>query len=414
MPSPHDPPALLAARITATPDAPALADEGGVLTWAQLGERVNRWRALLAGAGVSSGDAVALMLGNRREALEALLACLHAGITVVPVNWHLTAPEVAYLLTDADARLLVVDPPRAEVGAKAAADAGTVTALVTGDEVAYGLAAVEPLLAATDPSAAPAEQECGQLMIYTSGTTGRPKGVLNGLFVTGAPWARATRLLEYATGTLGVPTDGRVLLVGPWYHSAQLFFALLPLLNGATLVVRERFDPAGMLSTMDAERITECHLVPTQFVRLLRLDPAVRAGFSGASLRRIWHGGGPCPPDVKRRMIEWWGPVLVEYYAATEGEWSPSSTRPTGSPTRAAWAGRCHRTGSSSSTTTAVSSARTSRAGSSSADPAEGSATTTPRRRPAPRISRPASSPTARWVTSTTTATCTSPAAPRT
>ncbi|WP_238360466.1 AMP-binding protein, partial [Micromonospora fiedleri] len=91
------------------------------------------------------------------------------------------------------------------------------------------------------------------------------------------------------------------------------------LLNGATLVVRERFDPAGMLSTMDAERITECHLVPTQFVRLLSLDPAVRAGFSGASLRRIWHGGGPCPPDVKRRMIEWWGPVPVEYYAATEG-----------------------------------------------------------------------------------------------
>ncbi|GAA0394287.1 acyl-CoA synthetase [Micromonospora gifhornensis] len=319
MPPHHDPPALLAARITATPDAPALADEGGVLTWAHLGERVNRWRALLTSSGVSSGDAVALMLGNRREALEALLACLHAGITVVPVNWHLTAPEVAYLLADADARLLVVDPPRAEVGAKAAAEAGTVTALVTGDEVAYGLAAVEPLLAATDPSAAPAEQECGQLMIYTSGTTGRPKGVLNGLFVTGAPWARATRLLAYATGTLGVPTDGRVLLVGPWYHSAQLFFALLPLLNGATLVVRERFDPAGTLSTMDAERITECHLVPTQFVRLLRLDPAVRAGFSGASLRRIWHGGGPCPPDVKRRMIEWWGPVLVEYYAATEG-----------------------------------------------------------------------------------------------
>ncbi|WP_282340157.1 AMP-binding protein [Micromonospora sp. WMMD714] len=319
MPSRQDPPALLAARITATPDAPALAAEDGVLTWAQLGERVHRWRAVLADAGVSSGDAVALMLGNRREAVEALLACLHSGVTVVPVNWHLTAPEVAYLLADAGARLLAVDPPRAEVGAKAAAEAGTVRAVVTGDQAAYGLAPVEPLLAAADPRTAPADQECGQLMIYTSGTTGRPKGVLNGLFVTGAPFARATRLLEYATGTLGVPTDGRVLLVGPWYHSAQLFYALLPLLNGATLVVRERFDPAATLATMAAERITECHLVPTQFVRLLRLDPAVRAAFSPASLRRIWHGGGACPPDVKRRMIEWWGPVLVEYYAATEG-----------------------------------------------------------------------------------------------
>ncbi|MEU5911466.1 AMP-binding protein [Micromonospora sp. NPDC047527] len=319
MPRPQDPPVLLAAQLTATPDAPALADEGGVLTWAQLGERVHRWRGLLADVGVTSGDAVALMLGNRREALEALLACLHAGVTAVPVNWHLTAPEVAYLLADADVRLLVVDPPRALVGAKAAAEAGTVRAMVTGDRAVHALPPAEPLLAATDPHTSPSDQECGQLMIYTSGTTGRPKGVLNGLFVTGAPFSRATRLLEYASGTLGVPADGRVLLVGPWYHSAQLFFALLPLLNGATLVVRERFDPADTLAAIDAERITECHLVPTQFVRLLRLDPAVRAAFSGTSLRRIWHGGGACPPDVKHRMIEWWGPVLVEYYAATEG-----------------------------------------------------------------------------------------------
>ncbi|MFE9655880.1 AMP-binding protein [Micromonospora sp. NPDC006431] len=319
MPRVELPPALLAARVAAAPDAPALADEAGALSWAGLARRVNRWTGLLAGVGVAAGDAVALMLGNRREAVEALLACLHAGVTAVPVNWHLTAPEVTYLLEDSGARLLLVDPPRAEVGAKAAAEAGTVRALVTGDRDAYGLAAAEPALAALDPHAPPVAQKCGQLMIYTSGTTGRPKGVLNGLFVTGAPFDRVTRLLDYATGTLGVPTDGRVLLVGPWYHSAQLFFALLPLLNGAALVLRERFDPVATLAAIDAERITECHLVPTQFVRMLRLDEASRAGFSGASLRRIWHGGGACPPDVKRRMIDWWGPVLVEYYAATEG-----------------------------------------------------------------------------------------------
>jgi acyl-CoA synthetase (AMP-forming)/AMP-acid ligase II len=189
---------------------------------------------------------------------------------------------------------------------------------VLGAAECAGLAPVEPLLAAAAPGE-PADQVCGSLLLYTSGTTGAPKGVVNGLFTTGAPVTRVEALLGYAGHTLGIPADGRILLVGPWYHSAQLFFALLPLLRGSSLVIHGRFDARATLAAIDLHGITMCHLVPTQFVRLLALPAADRADFAGTSLKRVWHGAASCPPDVKRQMIDWWGPVLVEYYAATEG-----------------------------------------------------------------------------------------------
>ena len=158
----------------------------------------------------------------------------------------------------------------------------------------------------------------GGVLLYTSGTSGRPKGVVNPLLTVGAPIERVAATTAALGGGLGIPTSGRALLVGPWYHSAQLFFAQFPLLRGCALVMRRRFDPVEVLRLIDDEKITISHLVPTQFIRLLRVDEATRAAFSGASLARIWHGGGPCPPETKRAMIDWWGPVFVEYYAATE------------------------------------------------------------------------------------------------
>ena len=310
-------PELLNQHIARHPDETALADTTGRLTWCELGERVNRWSDVFARRGLEPGDRIACVLGNRRETFEVLLAGLHSGLVVVPVNWHLTVPEIAYVLTDSGSRALLTEPEHAAAAIEAARRAG-VPALVLGDRAVHGAPPADPLLAAADP-AEPETQTCGSTMLYTSGTTGAPKGVVNNLFVTGAPFAKVDRLMRYARTVLGVPSDGRVLLDGPWYHSAQLFFALLSLLQGSRLVVRERFDPAETLRTIDAERITAMHLVPTQFVRLLRLPGPVRDAFAGTSLTRVWHGGGPCPVEVKRRMIDWWGPVLVEYYGATEG-----------------------------------------------------------------------------------------------
>ncbi|GIJ08938.1 AMP-binding protein [Micromonospora andamanensis] len=289
-----------------TPAATALVDERGSTTWRELNDRVNGWIEVLRGHGVAAGDAVAVMAGNRRETFEMVLAGLHAGMTVVPVNWHLTAAEVAYILTDAGCRLLVVDAQRAAVAADAVARCGGPPPLTIDD------------LAPVPDAAEPTDQLCGALLLYTSGSTGRPRGVANRLFVAGAPFSRVGRLGDYAARTLRLPAEGRTLVVAPWYHSAQLFFALLPLLRGSTLVIEERFDPVRTLSTMARHRVTTAHLVPTHFVRLLALDPAVRDQLTPADLRLVWHGGGPCPVDVKDRMIAWWGPVLLEYYGATE------------------------------------------------------------------------------------------------
>ncbi len=298
----------------------AIVDDAGQVSWSALGERVNRWMALFATHGLGVGDRLACVLGNRRETFEVLLACLHSGITLVPVNWHLTAPEISYILSDSGSRAVVVEPDYAETTGRAVRmSTGTCSIrLVTGEYGVHGFSAVEPLLASASP-AEPRHQSCGATMLYTSGTTGAPKGVLNGLFVVGAPFSRVVKLTRYARAVLDVPARERCLLDGPWYHSSQLFFALLGLLLGSRLVIRGRFDPLATLETIDREQITAAHLVPTQFVRLLRLDERVRREFSGSSLVRVWHGGGPCPVEVKRRMIDWWGPVLVEYYGATEG-----------------------------------------------------------------------------------------------
>jgi long-chain acyl-CoA synthetase len=312
-------PILLDHQVAAHPHDVALVDGAVRRDWAQLADRVDAWCHVLKDAGLAVGDRIACVSENRAETFELILAALHTGLTLVPVNWHLTDSEIAYIITDSGSRGIVTDAARAPVAAAALRRAGTPVPLriVTGDADLDGFTALEPRLMAA-PAGPVAEQTCGTMMMYTSGTLGAPKGVLNGLFSTAAPYDRAQRLVAYARAVLSVPADGRVLLAGPWYHSAQLFFALLPLLAGSRLVVHRGFDPAAVLRVIDEQKITATHLVPTHFVRLLRLDEATRAAFRGDSLELVWHGGGPCSIAVKRAMIDWWGPVLLEYYGATE------------------------------------------------------------------------------------------------
>jgi len=298
----------------------ALADDTGTSTWAELAERVTRLAHALTDAGLTPGDTFALMMGNRREAFEAFWAAAHLGTTYVPVNWHWTADELAYVLEDAGCKVLVVDERFAEVAEAALADdraASVDLALVTGTEDRGRLRSYETVLAASSPDDLDVAL-LGGPMFYTSGTTGRPKGV-RGMLAGGADVP--SEVLQLIAGAVAdfVPTPGVTLLAGPVYHSAQWAFSMLPMVAGSAVVMRHKFDPAETVRLVDEWAITNVHLVPVQFKRLLDLPEPVRAGLDGTSLEAVWHGAAPCPAPWKQAMIDWLGPKVHEYYGSTEG-----------------------------------------------------------------------------------------------
>jgi len=299
----------------------ALADEYGETTWSELNERTNRLIASLRATGLRSGDTIAILSGNRREYYELMLAATHAGWRYVPVNWHWVGEEIAYVLDNSDARALVVGPRYLEVARdalKAAQQTHLLISRAIAEPAPEGFVAYEELLG-RGSEAEPDEQGLGGPMFYTSGTTGRPKGVVNTAAAMGGPVEFMQLLGKGLRDSLQIPEAGRTLLEGPIYHSAQWAFSFFPLMAGNAVVMRHKFESAETLELIDRYRITNIHLVPTQFVRLLRQEESERAAFDGSSLAVVWHGAAPCPPAVKRQMLEWWGPVVWEYYGSTEG-----------------------------------------------------------------------------------------------
>jgi long-chain acyl-CoA synthetase len=297
-------------------DEPALTDERGTTSWADLNVRVNRLIGALRGLGLGVGDAIAIHSGNRREYFELMSAAAHSGLRYVLVNWHWTAEELRYVLNDSGAAVLISEDRLAEVAA-AAADGMDLKAVVAlGGEIP-GFTPYEEFLATGDP-AEPDDQSLGVSMIYTSGTTGRPKGVSRSVPTTGSPMATLRVIGDGFAQVLGIPEGGRSLLVGPVYHSAQWLWSYGFLNVGRSVVMRQAWDPAETLVLIDEHKITNVHLVPTQFVRLLRLPEETRARFDGSSLVAVWHGAAPCSPQIKRQMIDWLGPIVHEYYGSTE------------------------------------------------------------------------------------------------
>jgi long-chain acyl-CoA synthetase len=282
-----------------------------VRTFAEANARANRIVALLAAHGIGSGDAVALVMRNRAAFVEVFHAALRSGIRVTPVNFHLNAEQTAYVVDDCEAKALIHDATLGTGEATLAATPRVVLPLSVGGSI-EGFTELDTALEGLD-AADPVAPELGRQMLYTSGTTGRPKGV----FRRGTPPNRLQRATEYAAWT---PGEDRCLCTGPAYHAAPLAFNVLaPLAAGVGIVLVDRFDAAETLALIERHRITHTHMVATLFHRLLALPEAERRARDLSSLRYVLHGAAPTPVHVKRAMIEWLGPVLYEYYAATEG-----------------------------------------------------------------------------------------------
>jgi long-chain acyl-CoA synthetase len=289
------------------PDEVAVDDLVRTRTWAQLADRSTRLAHLLrSGYGVAPGGHVAMIVGNRVELVELVLASLFAGAWITPINWHLTAAEITYILEDSASSVVFCDDEHEHL-ARAAAGARPIVRVGAALDAALDAARDEPM--AVDGPA-------GGTMLYTSGTTGRPKGVKR----AGQPSiAGQLGALPAAGRVLGLDGSGPHLVTGPLYHAAPLGFAVMDLHNGAPLVLMPRWDEREALGLIDRRRVAHTHLVPTMFVRLLRLPDEERARHDLSSLRVVLHGAAPISVAVKRRMIAWWGEVLVEYWGASEG-----------------------------------------------------------------------------------------------
>jgi long-chain acyl-CoA synthetase len=301
------------------PDGLAVVEPERRFTWGEFDDRVNRIAHAFTDAGLSRGDHLAMIMGNRSEYMEVLGACLKTGMVVTPVNWHFTGEEAAYVVENCDARALVVDDAFLSAGSLCAALPGLKLALVTGTEAQPGLAPYEDALSAASPEALPVDGEPGGFMLYTSGTTGRPKGVERNMAPPGATVEGLLSVMAMMGQPLGVQPGGAHLLTGPLYHAAPLGFGSMAFNAGNTLVMMDHWTPEATLELMAEWRVTNTHMVPTMFVRLLRLPDEVKAAFDPSHLQAVVHGAAPCPVWAKEQMIDWWGPVLNEYYGATEG-----------------------------------------------------------------------------------------------
>ena len=296
------------------PDRLAISSERGDRTFSELNAQANRLVGVLRGAGLMPGDGVALLCVNRPEFVETVMACQRAGFRLTPVNWHLTADEVAYIVENCEAKAFVADAGLAAAAVQAGRTAPTLRIKLAAGGPIEGFASYDTLIA-RESGENVHDPVPGSQMLYTSGTTGHPKGVYRG----SAPAASSlfTKMVETAqfngAGDVSVVT-------GPLYHAAPLSLnLLLPLSAGVHTLLMDKWDAEEMLRLIDRHRITHTHVVPTMLNRLLQLTPGVRAKYDVTSLRWVLHGAAPCPVHVKKATLEWLGPVVFEYYGATEG-----------------------------------------------------------------------------------------------
>ena len=299
------------------PDKPAviMADTGQALTYQQLEERSLRLANDFRSRGLVPGDHVAIAVENRFEIVEALWAALRTGTYITAVNRHLTADESSYIIHDCGAKVVLLSGELEAAGELAELCADVPHRIAIGSALP-GFESYEDVLAASS-DVKPEREPRGDDMLYSSGTTGRPKGIL--------PAPRDidisdpdVPLIQLFTQVFGFDTDTVYLSPAPLYHAAPLRFVMTTIARGGTAVIMPRFDAEGALETIQRYGITHSQWVPTMFIRMLKLPQEVRDSYDVSTMRCAIHAAAPCPAEVKQKMIEWWGPIIFEYYASTE------------------------------------------------------------------------------------------------
>jgi fatty-acyl-CoA synthase len=301
-----------------TPDriAAVMAGTGETITYGELERRSVQLARVLQDNGLRPGDVVALLTENSLRALEVYWASLRSGLYITAVNFRLKPAEVAYIINDSGAAALIVSAAQAATAAALTQMTPAVRLNLAFGGAVPGFAGYEEAIAAADDTPFD-DQPHGATMLYSSGTTGRPKGVRPAL--SGAQVSEPDTLVTLASVAFGFNTETVYLSPGPIYHAAPLRFCGAVQALGGTVVMMQRFDAEQALTAIQHHRATHGQFVPTMFVRLLQLPPQTRDSYDVSSLRVAIHAAAPCPVEVKQKMIEWWGPILVEYYAGTEG-----------------------------------------------------------------------------------------------
>ena len=312
------------AHATAHPDRACfiMADSGETVTYAEYEARCNRLAHLLRDHGLQRLDHYSIFMENNSRYLETCGAGERSGLYYTCVNSHLTVDELAYILDNSESRVLITSRQKQAIALEALAQCPRVTLCLIVD-------GTEDVIDASDgqvrdyasqverfPSTPLDDEQLGTPMLYSSGTTGRPKGILRPL--PEVPPGEPLPLFTFLAGLWRYREDMVYLSPAPLYHSAPQAAVGLAIRTGGTVIVMERFDPEQYLALVEQFRVTHSQLVPTMFSRMLKLPESVRERHDLSSLEAVVHAAAPCPAPVKEQMIEWWGPIIIEYYGATE------------------------------------------------------------------------------------------------
>src|SRR6195952_4700176 len=302
----------------ATPDKPAIVlyPSGTVVTFGELEARANRLAHLFRASGLVEGDAVAILIENNEHIHAVMWAARRAGLYYVPINTPLTSAEAAYIIDNSAAKAIVGSGKLADTLAGLGAELpnGLPELLLIADGELDGWQRY-PECVADQPDTPIADEVEGDLLQYSSGTTGRPKGIKRALPHVSP--AEAPGMMSALVGFWMHP-DAVYLSPAPLYHTAPSVWSMTVQAGGITTVVLEKFDPEGCLDAIQRHRVTHGQFVPVMFTRMLKLPEARRNSFDLSSLERVMHAAAPCPVEIKKQMIDWWGPIVDEYYASSE------------------------------------------------------------------------------------------------